>query len=290
MKITLSGDLGSGKSSVGRQIAASLSLPHFSAGNLFREIGQISNLDALQTNLAAEDNVEIDHAVDGRTREIDGSVPSFVIDSRMAWHFVSNATKVYLSVSPETAAKRILADGTRGGERYADLPSAIASLTRRRESEVRRYKSLYGTDITDVLNYDLFIVTDDAPVEEIARVIVLHAQGRVRSKFWIPKRRLVPTSRLPQTAAAQPGLQTPLTENLDLPLVIAENFGFYFGDAEGLAAALQFELPMCPYRPLSSSPVQEDVVQFAKRALTEGDLHAWGQAFRVDFSFADQLR
>ena len=73
MRITLSGDLGSGKSTVGRRLAERLNLPHYSAGSLFREIGQISNLDALQTNLAAEDNVKIDEAVDNRTRELDRS-------------------------------------------------------------------------------------------------------------------------------------------------------------------------------------------------------------------------
>src|SRR5579871_1247585 len=112
MRITLSGDLGSGKSTVGRRLAERLKLPHYSAGSLFREIGQISNLDALQTNLAAEDNVTIDEAVDNRTRELDRSGESFIIDSRMAWHFVTGAARVYLSASPETAARRIAADTT----------------------------------------------------------------------------------------------------------------------------------------------------------------------------------
>ena len=157
MRITLSGDLGSGKSTVGRRLAERLRLPHYSAGTLFREIGQISNLDALQTNLAAENNVDIDAAVDNRTRQLDRSVDSFIIDSRMAWHFVSDAARVYLSASPETAAKRIAADTTRSTETYASHAQALASLERRRESEIRRYKKLYSVDITDPANYDVFV-------------------------------------------------------------------------------------------------------------------------------------
>src|SRR3977135_671663 len=120
IRITLSGDLGSGKSSVGRQLAEALHIPYFSAGALFREIGRIDNLDALKTNPAAENNTAIDFAVDKRTGEIDRTVPSFVIDSRMAWHFVRNAIKVFLSVSRDTAAHRIMGDGARASESYAN--------------------------------------------------------------------------------------------------------------------------------------------------------------------------
>src|SRR5438034_10136919 len=168
MRITLSGDLGSGKSSVGRRLAEKLGLPHYSAGTLFREIGQISNLDALQTSLAAENNVGIDFAVDERTRELDRRIENFIIDSRMAWHFVSRATRVYLSVSPEPAANRITSDRTRSTESYESLPVALASLEKRRESEIRRYKSLYSFDLTDPANYDHVVITDDADIDAIA--------------------------------------------------------------------------------------------------------------------------
>src|SRR5262245_35537508 len=136
MRITLGGDLGSGKSSVGRRLSELLGIPYISAGKLFREIGQISNLDALATNLAAETNTDIDAAVDNRTRELDRTLPDFIIDSRMAWHFVTNAVRVYLSVGPETAAQRITADATRSGEQYQDVTSALSSLQQRRESEL----------------------------------------------------------------------------------------------------------------------------------------------------------
>src|SRR5258708_25931248 len=178
MRITLSGDLGSGKSTVGRRLAERLHLPHYSAGTLFREIGQISNLDALQTNLAAENNIDIDVAVDNRTRELDRTLDSFIIDSRMAWHFVSGATRVYLSASPETAAKRVASDTTRASESYASLGQALASLERRRDSEIRRYKKLYSVDITDSANYDLIIITDDADIDDIADLITLFAEHK----------------------------------------------------------------------------------------------------------------
>src|SRR5579872_1703941 len=110
MRITVSGTLGSGKSTVGKELASRLGVPYISTGQLFREIGHISNLNALQTNLEAETNRALDDAVDNKVRDLNKTMPDFVIDSRMAWHFVENALRVFLSVTPETAAERIIAD------------------------------------------------------------------------------------------------------------------------------------------------------------------------------------
>lgn len=291
MRITLSGDLGSGKSSVGKQLASRLGIPHHSAGSLFREIGQISNLDALRTNLAAEDNVEIDHKVDQRTREIDQTVERFIIDSRMAWHFVSNAIKVYLSVSPETAAVRVMSDTTRASESYDSLAAAIAALSNRRQSETKRYKKLYDVDIADIANYDLFIITDDAAVEAITDVILAYAEGKTRAKFWMPKTRLVPMIE------AQPGNDgagpvTRLSDDFRLPVAVADNFGFFGGDAASVEAAFRFELPLVPYEEQATSATGpgNDIIEHASRQLTRSGLARWEERYGVKLAFADQLR
>jgi predicted cytidylate kinase len=284
MRITLSGDLGSGKSSVGRRLAEKLGIPHHSAGSLFREIGQISNLDALRTNLAAENNVAIDRQVDDRTRELDRTVQSFIIDARMAWHFVSDATRVYLSVSPATAAERIMADAARGNESYEHLAEAMAALADRRASETRRYQRLYGVDITDVANYDLVVITDDAEVDDIADLIIEAAEHRIAAKHWLPKVRIVPMIEPPASA----GSQVPAS-GAPLPLVIADNFGFYFGDGERLATAFSSGRRLVPYAHARATPGR-DVVARARRMVRPGTLTAWQKAAGVDLSFAKLLR
>ncbi len=284
MRITLSGDLGSGKSSVGSLLAERLGVPHYSAGSLFREIGQISNLDALNTNLAAENNVDIDHQVDGRTREIDRTVESFVIDSRMAWHFVSDATKVYLSASPETAAERVIADKARSGETYDSAAAAMTKLAERRQSEQKRYQRLYGVDISDVSNYDLFIITDDAAVDDIADLILTCAAREASGKFWLPKTRVVPMVAVDGAAAAPAP-----AEAAPVPLTIADNFGFFFGDARSLTAALAAATPFVAYEPSDRDEAGADLVEHARRTLRSGDLKRWEQAFAIAFAFRRQL-
>lgn len=178
MRITLSGTLGSGKSTVGRELARRLNIPYISAGQLFRELGQISSLDALQTNLEAETNRALDDAVDNKVRTLNKTLADFVIDSRMAWYFVENALKVFLSVTPEVAARRVMQDKTRSTEQYATYESALEGLRARRESELKRYKRLYDVDIEDPSHYDMLIQTDDVDVSEVVDLIL----RRVRQK------------------------------------------------------------------------------------------------------------
>jgi CMP/dCMP kinase len=275
MRITLSGDLGSGKSSVGRRLSELLGIRYVSAGELFREIGQISNMDALATNLAAETNTDIDAKVDARTQQLDRDVPDFIIDSRMAWHFVTDAVRVFLSVRPETAAERIAADQTRKGERYADTQSALEMLRNRRQSELKRYRRLYDVNIEDEANYDLWIVTDDASVDDVCAIIQLFALRKTPHRRWIPKTRIVPMVRLPQGTA--PTSPSATNDASALPLVIAQ----------ALASALRHERLLVPYRPeapaLLSAP--GDPFETAKQRVTAGSLSDWEKAFGVEFAF-----
>ena len=172
MRITLSGTLGSGKSTVGKELARRLNIPYISAGQIFRDLGQISSLDALQTNLEAETNRALDDAVDNYVRSLNKTTTDFVIDSRMAWHFVENALKVFLSVTPEVAARRVSQDKTRSNEQYASYEAALEGLRARRESELKRYKRLYDVDIEDPSNYDISIQTDDVDAPEVVDLIL----------------------------------------------------------------------------------------------------------------------
>ena len=245
MRITLSGTLGSGKSTVGKELARWLNIPYISTGHMFRELGQISSLDALQTNLEAETNRTLDDAVDNKVRELNKTKPDFVIDSRMAWHFVDDALRVFLSVTPETAAHRVMQDNTRSTEQYASFDAALDGLRARRDSEIKRYKRLYNVDIEDPSNYEMFIITDDAEVPDVADLILRRLHGETQEKTWIPKTRLVPM--IPPAVPSDVPPRVSLTDDFRIPLHVVDNFGFYFGEARDLARALRYELALVPY-------------------------------------------
>src|SRR5579871_263610 len=229
MRITLSGTLGSGKSTVGRELARRLNVSYISTGQIFRELGQISSLDALQTNLEAETNRALDDAVDNKVRDLNNSTTDFIIDSRMAWHFVENALRVFLSVTPETAAQRIMADRSRATEHYSSVEAALDALRARRDSEIRRYRRLYNVDIDDVSNYDMSIITDDAEVPDVVDLILRRVQGETQERLWIPKSRVLPLTPAPADNVVSLPRKIPVQAIVRLPLYIRANIGLFLG-------------------------------------------------------------
>ena len=124
-------------------MARQLGVRYISTGQIFREIGQISNLNALQTNLEAETNSALDEAVDNRVRELNEIDGHFVIDSRMAWHFIDHALHVFLSVTPAVAARRVMEDRTRLNEQYSSIDSALESRVQKKVLETKDLEVSY---------------------------------------------------------------------------------------------------------------------------------------------------
>ncbi len=180
-KLAITGDIGSGKSVVGRQICESTGWPFYSTGMLQRQIAERHGMTTLELNQYSETHPEIDEEIDNASRELGRKEESLVIDSRIAWHFIPHAFKVYLRVEPRIAAQRILGDGERTSEGYADVETAVRDIRERRASEVRRFRDLYEIDLQDDANYDLIVDTSHTPPEEVAQK-VLDAL-----KAWIKK-------------------------------------------------------------------------------------------------------
>lgn len=282
VRITLSGSLGSGKSTVGKELARLLGVRYISTGQIFREIGHISNLDALQTNLEAETNRAMDDAVDNKVRELNTTTPDFVIDSRMAWYFVKDALRVFLSVTRETAAQRIMSDRSRATEQYASLEAALNGLRARRDSEVRRYRRLYNVDIEDASNYDISIITDDADVGDVVDVILRRANGETHEQLWIPKSRVLPLTLVPANEPVNVRWKVSVQEDFRLPLVIRANIGVFFGNAEDLVRASRYELNLIPFEErLPESLPSGETMRSMLAGVTAHDLEQWRNRFGI---------
>jgi predicted cytidylate kinase len=282
VRITLSGTLGSGKSTVGKELARRLGVRYVSTGQIFRQLGHISNLDALQTNLEAEANRALDDQVDDKVRELNKTTPDFVIDSRMAWHFVEAALRVFLSVTPETAAQRIMSDRSRATEQYASIEAALNGLRARRDSELRRYRRLYNVDIEDASNYDISIITDNADVADVVDLILRRVNGETHERLWIPKARVLPLTPAPTTDNIALPQKVSVREDFRLPLVVRANIGLFFGRPEDLVRASRYELNLVPFeeRALESLPRQE-TLRSVLAGVTAQDLDHWRSRFGI---------
>ncbi|MEO6536750.1 MAG: (d)CMP kinase [Candidatus Paceibacterota bacterium] len=172
--ITLTGALGSGKSSTAKKIASELGYSHFSSGDLFRSIAAERGLTIEEINIQAELEHEIDVAVDERLRQM-GNDTDLVIDSRMAFHWIPDSFKVYLDLEPEAAAERIfkhIQEEGRVGESGDSVAEILTSIMARRASERKRYENLYQIDTLDLTPFDLVINTALYPLEEVAEQVL----------------------------------------------------------------------------------------------------------------------
>lgn len=66
MKISITGDLGSGKSTVAKQLSKDLGFDYVSTGTIFREIAKEYGIDVLKLNKLALTDTSIDDRVDGK--------------------------------------------------------------------------------------------------------------------------------------------------------------------------------------------------------------------------------
>ena len=170
-KISLAGDLGSGKSTVAEILIDALGAEYYSTGSLVRAIAERMGMSIGELNKYMETHPEIDKEIDDGLVNLAKDTRSLVIDSRMAWHFTDGTFKVYLSTDIETAATRIMY-AKRSCEQSTTIDEAIESTKQRRSSERKRYSEKYGVDITDLSNYSLIVDTTNATPEEVAGVIL----------------------------------------------------------------------------------------------------------------------
>jgi len=177
--IVISGDLGSGKSTVSRELARRLGLRRVSVGDLYRQMAQSRGMSALQLNLHAELDDAVDGYVDQLQQEIAKSDEQLVVDGRLAWFFFTDAFKVHLITDPLVAAGRVLSRPSDEVEAYSSLAEAIERLANRSESERIRFLTRYGADKNRLRNYDLVCDTTRASSGEVVDRIIAAYRGAI---------------------------------------------------------------------------------------------------------------
>ncbi len=195
-KISIAGDLGSGKSSVTKALALALHVQRSSTGDIQRKLAADMGMSTLELNTYADTHPEIDQHIDNQLKLLESSSEPCVIDSRLAWHFVPSSFKVYLLVNPVIAATRISGDSSRQSERYQDISEAQQKILERKLSENHRFMVTYGVDCTRLRNYDLVIDTSQIlPQDVVARIQQERATwipGQP-TQLWLSPQELLPT-------------------------------------------------------------------------------------------------
>jgi cytidylate kinase len=181
MFISITGNLGSGKSTICTYLGDKYGATVYSTGRIHREIALRMGKTTLEMNLLMKNDHSYDHMIDDEVTEISKKEhpAAIIFDSRMAWHFAVRSFKVFLSVDTDIAAERIF-HASRGKEEvYSSVADAKSSLIARAEAERDRFKIIYGVDYMDLDNYDLIADTSRKTPEEVADLIYAEA-----IKYW----------------------------------------------------------------------------------------------------------
>ncbi len=172
MIITITGNLGSGKSTVAKILAKELKYKHYSMGDLQRSIAKKRRITLVELQKLEEEDPSIDKEVDQTQIDLGRKEDNFVIDSRIGWHFIHHSVKIFLKVSDEEAARRIFAQ-KREDEKYnKTFEETLKGIRERKASEIKRFKDYYNLNYEEVSNYDLVVDTTKINAEQVAQKVL----------------------------------------------------------------------------------------------------------------------
>lgn len=175
IKITLSGSVGSGKSTIGKLLSENLGVEFISVGNLSRIKAASMGMDIDQFQIYLKKHPKMDKEMDDYIAEEMGRKDSFILDYRLGFHFIKDSFNVLLKVSPELALKRISSRiGTNEFYEGLSLGQKIAKMNSRNLNMQTRFLELYNVDFLNEKNYYLVLETDELNPQEITSKIIKH--------------------------------------------------------------------------------------------------------------------
>jgi cytidylate kinase len=242
--VTLSGDIGGGKSSVARILKETLGFQLISAGGIQREIAASMGLTTLQLNEWSAKDRSVDDKIDSHTKWLGETSDHIIVDSRLAWHFIPTAYKVFLSVDPAVGAERVF-EASRSDEFHGSLAEALENNLARARLEAVRYRTLYGIELRDYRNYDLVVDTSFTSPQQVASLIETGFRARNAGQpfahAWMCPQRL---ARLPRA----PGDAQPDAADGVVTLAVRDGqFVLVSGEA-AIASAVRDEISLIPAR------------------------------------------
>lgn len=259
MHITITGNLGSGKSTICRLLNEKYNFEVYSTGKVQRELARQMNLTTLELNQLMCSDKKYDNMIDDATARIsrENKDKDIIFDSRLAWHFVEHSFKVFISVSLEVAAARVMNDQRGAEEKYSSLEEAKKLLAERAATERVRYKDIYNLNYMDFSNYNLVIDGTYCTPEKIAEIIIKEAKEFYKNdgapettKMYVPPRRLIKDADI--TKEDEVRLRPLIEEYRKLPyatydVIRARKLEDDYEVAEGLDKAKAAYLAEVPY-------------------------------------------
>ena len=108
-RISLSGNAGTGKTTISKLLADQLNFKFISIGNFTRDFAKTEfNMNITEFQVKCLHEPELDELIDIRFRKLCNEKHCIVADYRLGFHFIKNSFNILLKVSDEVAFQRII--------------------------------------------------------------------------------------------------------------------------------------------------------------------------------------
>jgi cytidylate kinase len=275
MHITITGKLGSGKSTICLLLAERFKFQIFSTGDLHRRLAVKMGLDTISLNRLMSSDQKYDKMIDDEVVKLakENVNEGIIFDSRLAWHFVENSFKLFTTVDPAVAARRVFSSDRGKEERYMTEKDALAKLKIRSELEKTRFKNIYGINYYDYNNYNLIIDTTWLTPSELASIIICHYTNYIDFSSKPPCRILISPKSLYPTAPFAELKQVEVPNDFfasqPLQVVCREGYHYVLDKNNSLAAALSAGLPYVYAESAETSGAQVPLTNLDKKLIFE---------------------
>ena len=176
MIITISGNPGSGKSTIAKYVTEKLNLKRIYVGDIRRKIALNKGITLEELNKISLNNpdydVKIDNDVKKQVIEL-AKENNVIVEGRIQFYFFPQSLKFYFYCDPKIAAERIWNDiqqGKRESEKFQSYEQVLKSINDRELNDAERYIKYYNIDPRDQNNYDIIIDTTNLNVEQVLKM------------------------------------------------------------------------------------------------------------------------
>jgi radical S-adenosyl methionine domain-containing protein 2 len=152
-KITLSGYVASGKSTIGQLLANYLQYEFISIGNKTREYAESKGYSISEFQKICLANPHLDKQIDTNFAQACNLSESLIIDYRLGFKFIKNAYHIFLNISEKSAINRLI--------KNKRISESHETLKERNDSFRKQFLNSYGVDYTLSQNYDLIVNVDE---------------------------------------------------------------------------------------------------------------------------------